>query len=121
MSRRTVLTLAVLVPLSLVLVLAAQRAATTRIPQFENDAVKVWKTTISPRQPLTQHRHENGRVLVALRGGKVRIVPQSGEPRTVTWESGKAYWLAADPPGQLHSDENIGEGDIEVVVVELKR
>src|SRR5207247_9032636 len=72
-------------------------------------------------RPLEMHRHENGRVLVALRGGTIRIVPQSGAPRNLTWETGKAYWLPADPPGAAAADEHAGTDEIEVVVVELKR
>jgi len=93
---------------------------TRRTPQFENEAVRVWRSSIAPRQPLTMHRHENGRVLVALTGGTVKIVPESGPSRTVTWESGKAYWLPADPPGERHADLNEGPEPIEVMVVELK-
>ena len=94
--------------------------STVRTPQFENDSVRVWKTSIAPGQPLTMHRHENGRVIVALTDGTLRIVKESGESRTVTWEKGKAYWLAADPPGQKHGDLNQGQEPIEVMVVELK-
>jgi quercetin dioxygenase-like cupin family protein len=93
---------------------------TVRTPQLENDAVRVWKTSIAPGQPLTLHRHENGRVIVALTDGTLRIVKESGESKTVTWEKGKAYWLAADPPGEKHGDLNEGQEPIEVMVVELK-
>jgi quercetin dioxygenase-like cupin family protein len=93
---------------------------TRRTPQFENDSVRVWRSSIAPQQPLTMHRHESGRVLVALTGGTVKIVKESGESRTVTWESGKAYWLPADPPGERHADLNDGREPIEVMVVELK-
>jgi hypothetical protein len=37
----------------------------------------------------------------------------------VTWETGKAYWLSADPPGEKHGDLNEGKDPIEVMVVEL--
>src|SRR5258706_13099563 len=80
--------------------------STVRTPQLENDAVRVWKTSIAPGQPLTLHRHENGRVIVALTDGTLRIVKESGESKTVTWEKGKAYWLAAEPPGEKHADIN---------------
>jgi quercetin dioxygenase-like cupin family protein len=93
---------------------------TRRTPQFENESVRVWRSSIAPQQPLNMHRHENGRVLVALTGGTVKIVKESGESRTVTWESGKAYWLSADPPGERHADINQGPESIEVMVVELK-
>lgn len=100
---------------------AEQARTTQRIPQFENDEVSVWKTIIEPRQPLAMHRHENGRVIVALKGGTLRIVPENGEPRDVTWETGSAYWLPADPPGELHGDVNEGGEAIEVMVIEMRR
>jgi quercetin dioxygenase-like cupin family protein len=95
-------------------------SVTRRIPQLENDSVKVWKSIIAPNQPLSLHRHEAGRVIVALKGGTLKIVEASGESREVQWESGKAYWLDADPPGTTHGDVNPGKEPIEVIVVELK-
>ena len=41
---------------------------TRRTPQFDNESVRVWKSTIAPGQPLSLHRHESGRVIVALDG-----------------------------------------------------
>jgi quercetin dioxygenase-like cupin family protein len=101
-------------------VLAQQASATRRIPQLENSSVRVWKSIIAPNQPLSMHRHEAGRVIVALKGGTLRIVQASGESREVQWETGKAYWLDADPPGTTHGDVNPGAEPIEVMVVELK-
>ena len=100
---------------------AAQVPATTqRFPQFENENVAVWKTVIAPNQPLSMHRHERGRVLVALKGGTLKIVPENGEPRLVTWETGNAYWLPADPPGEMHGDVNESNETIEVMVIEMR-
>ena len=104
-----------------ILALAQQQTGTRRIPQFENDDVRVWKSIITPRQPLNMHRHDHPRAIIALAGGSLKIVKQSGEARTVTWETGKAYWLPADPPGELHADVNDTEQPIEVMVVELKK
>lgn len=103
-----------------VVALSGQQMTTRRIPQFENDSVRVWKSIILPKQPLSMHRHENGRTIVALVGGSLRIVKESGESRVVTWETGKAYWLDADPPGELHADVNDTDSVIEVIVVEMK-
>ena len=94
---------------------------TRRIPQFENDHVRVWKSIIEPKQPLTQHRHDHGRTLVALVGGTIKIVQADGSSKNVVWETGKAYWLDADPPGQTHADVNEGAKAIEVIVVEMKK
>src|SRR5262245_4706965 len=96
-------------------------SATRRVPQLENDSVRVWKSIIGPAQPLTLHRHEHGRVIVALHGGTLKIAKESGEAKTVTWETGKAYWLDADPPGERHGDQNVGPDPIEVMVVEMAR
>jgi len=104
------------------LVALAQQAATTRrIPQLENEHVRVWKSIIVPNQPLTLHRHDFGRVIVALKGGTLKIVPENGDSRSVVWETGSAYWLPADPPNQLHGDLNEGPETMEVMVVEMRR
>jgi len=100
----------------------AQTASTTsqRIPQFENAHVTVWKSIILPKQPLTMHRHEFGRTIVALRGGVLTIVQKTGEKKLMNWETGKASWLDADPPGTQHADVNEGPEPIEVMVVQMK-
>jgi len=95
---------------------------TRREPQFENEHVRVWKSIIMPNQPLAVHRHDHGRTIVALRGGTLDVVDATGKSlKQITWESGKAYWLAADPPGEQHGDMNRGTTPIEVIVVEMRR
>jgi hypothetical protein len=96
-------------------------AATQRIMQFENDDVKVWKSVVVPNAPLAMHRHEHGRVIIALRGGTMKIVEQNGASEAHVWETGKAYWLPANAPGTMHADVNAGNQPMEVMVVELKK
>lgn len=99
----------------------AQPDATTgRTPQFENEHVVVWKSVIVPNQPLEMHRHDNPRAIIALRGGTLLVVNEAGEEREMNWETGNAYWLDADPPGELHGDVNPGPDAVEVIVVQLK-
>jgi quercetin dioxygenase-like cupin family protein len=93
---------------------------TQRIPQFENDDVKVWRSVVMPNTPLAMHRHEHGRVIIALTGGTMKIAEQNGASETHDWETGKAYWLPKNAPGEMHSDVNAGDKPIEVMVVELK-
>jgi beta-alanine degradation protein BauB len=98
---------------------ALQTQTTRREPQFENEHVRAWKSIIMPNQPLALHRHEFGRTIVALKGGTLDVVNDKGETmKTMVWETGKAYWLDADPPGELHGDMNRGTEPIEVIVVE---
>ena len=106
------------------MVLAQQQAqsGTRREPQFENPHVKVWKSIIMPNQPLSQHRHDHGRALIALTDGHLNVVDKDGKKvNSYTWKAGKAYWLDADPAGQTHADVNDTSKPIEVIVVELKK
>lgn len=92
-----------------------------RFPQFENEEVKVWKSVVLPNQPLAMHHHDNPRVIVALTGGVMNLVEQNGPTEREVWETGKAYWLPAMPPGTMHADVNVGDKPIEVMVVELEK
>jgi hypothetical protein len=117
-TRATFLLAIVLTPIaSLVCQPAAQNP---RIPQFENDDVKVWKTTVIPNAPLAMHTHDHPRVIVALSGGTMKVVNENGSSETHVWETGKAYWLSAEEGKKRHADANQGSRPIEVMVVELK-
>jgi beta-alanine degradation protein BauB len=102
-------------------VIFSQPPTTQRYPQFENDQVKVWRSVIMPNAPLPLHRHDHPRVIIALSGGTMNIVTQGAGTEVHKWETGKAYWLPANPPGQMHTDVNAGDKPIEVMVVELEK
>jgi hypothetical protein len=98
------------------------QGTTRREPQFENEHMRVWKSIILPNQPLALHRHEYGRAIIALVGGQLSVVDDNGkELDTYDWETGKAYWLGPDPPGEMHADVNRSGHPIEVIVVELQK
>jgi hypothetical protein len=117
-SRRFLIALVLLEGLGL---LHSQLTKTQRFPQFENDDVKVWKSVVLPNAPLNMHRHDHPRVIIALTGGTMKIVDQSGAAEEHVWETGKAYWLSANPPNTMHADVNAGDKPIEVMVVELEK
>jgi hypothetical protein len=94
---------------------------TQRFPQFDNEDVKVWKSVVMPNTPLTMHRHEHPRVIIALSGGTMKIVESGGKSEEHVWETAKAYWLPTNPPGTMHADVNAGDKPIEVMVVELEK
>jgi quercetin dioxygenase-like cupin family protein len=98
----------------------AARRSQTLIPQLENDAVHVWKTVLAPHEAIGMHRHEHGRVVVALKGGILSIPQEHGETRKLVLETGKAYWLDADPPGELHGDRNDSSKPLELMVIEMQ-
>ena len=83
---------------------------------FENDVAVCWKTTVAPNNPLKMHRHDRSRCIVGLQGGTLKKTEEDGTVSDLTFETGKAYWLDADPPDELHADVNEGERDIVVTV-----
>jgi hypothetical protein len=91
-----------------------------RVPQFENDEVRVWKTTVPPNAPLSMHTHDHPRVIVALSGGVMKVVYESGGSEVHQWDTGKAYWLSSEEGKKRHADANQSDKPIEVMVVELK-
>lgn len=94
---------------------------THRVPEFSNDKVNVWQTTIYPgsAQVLSMHRHEHNRVVVAFDDGELKIKNDKGDVHYLKLTKNKAYYLQKDVPGELHSDENISHHPIKVLVVEL--
>lgn len=100
--------------------LAFAQTQTGRTLQFANDDMKVWKSVIAAGNPLPLHRHDHPRVLIALKGGTMDIREETGQSDIQNWETGKAYWLPANPK-TLHQDVNVGNEPIEVIVVELQK
>lgn len=73
MSRAAVLA-AILLGAIFVMHSQQNAALTQRIPQFENDDVKVSKSVVLPSARLAMHRHEHPRVIIALSGGTMKFV-----------------------------------------------
>ena len=89
-----------LVPIAFIAGFALAQTApqTGREALFDNAEVKVWKSVVLPNSPLPLHRHEHPRVIVALKGGTMKVLEEIGPSETHVWESGKDYWLPANPP-----------------------
>lgn len=101
----------------------AEEQKTVRIPQLSNKEVSVWTTVIYPnkKQILKMHRHEHNRVIVALDNGLLKVVNNKGKEHFLKLEKDKAYYLSKDVPGELHTDENMSNHPIKVVVIELNK
>lgn len=97
-----------------------QNVPSTKVPQFENEHVKVWKTTFLPRQRLKLHRHDKTRIVVGLKGGVLTKIEESGETSPLAYETGKAYWMPKDAQDVLHGDINESDEPIEVMIIEFK-
>jgi len=98
-----------------------QQQPSHREPQFENSQMEAHYSLVMPHQPLTFHRHDHARTIVALTDGVLKAVDKSGKVlHTYTWKKNHAYFYEKDPPGQMHADVNDTSKPIEVMVVELR-
>src|SRR5262245_734158 len=99
---------------------AQPRAEMQRLPQFDNDRAVSWKSVIPPHTESTLHRHDRYRSVVAIVGGDLKTVAPDGKATVTRYETGKSYWFAPMPPGEMHKDVNDTGKSIELIVVELK-
>jgi hypothetical protein len=108
--------------IAIVLALALQspRPELTRLPQFENDRAISWKSVIPPHTESTLHRHDRYRTIIGVVGGDLTTADEKGQKTVTRYETGKAYWQAPMPPGQMHKDVNETDKTIELIVVEMK-
>ena len=96
------------------------QAEMRRVPQFENDRAVSWRSVIPPHTESTLHRHDRYRTIVAIVGGDLTLVGADGRKTVVHYETGRAYWQAPMPAGEMHKDANETAKAIELVVVEIK-
>ena len=99
---------------------AFAQAQMTRVPQFDNDRAVSWRSVIPPHTESTLHRHDRYRTIVAIVGGDLTLVGADGKKTVVHYETGKAYWQAPMPAGEMHKDANETSKTIELVVIEMK-
>ena len=83
--------------------------------RFENDRVRVLERTLRPGEREKEHSHPSYLIIVA-KGGRVRDHGADGKVAEVEIKTGDV--LYREP--KTHWSENVGETDIDVIVVELK-
>ena len=106
--------------LAAVLVAQAARPEMQRVPQFDNDRAASWKSIIPPHTESTFHRHDRYRSVIAIVGGDLKTVAPDGKATVTHYETGKSYWFAPMPAGEMHKDVNDTDRTIELIVVEMK-
>ena len=83
--------------------------------EFENDRVRIIRIKYGPGEKSVMHTH-GPNVSVNLTAGIVRFNAPDGTHQDVPAEIGAAQWSDAEE----HLPENLGDGSLEVVLVELK-
>ncbi len=102
------------------LAIQAPKPEMTRVPQFDNERAVSWTSVIPPRTESTLHRHDRFRTIVGIAGGDLTTVDAHGKKTVTRYETGKSYWQAPMPAGEMHKDVNETDKTIELVVIELK-
>jgi beta-alanine degradation protein BauB len=89
---------------------------------FENDRVKVWEIRLAPGERLPAHRHVLDYFWTAVNAGSSRQHTDDGTTREVSYEEGETrFFRFGQGEYLLHDLENIGNGDLTFVTVELHR
>ena len=92
------------------------------VVMLENDDVRVLDTRIAPGETVPLHTHRWPSVLYVLSWSDFVRRDERGEvaldSRTAGLAPPKALWSAALPP---HTLENVGDRDIHIISVELKK
>lgn len=104
-----------------------------RIPELKVDLssnagsseVMIWRSIIPPKQAntsgLSMHRHNYSRLLIPLTPGTLQRVDADGSTTNYILEVGKPVPLTVDTADGFHTDENLGNKPIEVMVVQFNQ
>jgi hypothetical protein len=94
-----------------------------RVPIFENDKVRVWRSVIAPDDPLPAHSHDKPRVVIPLQDVHLKRVQNGSDTEDYSFLFRQAYWEPAEADGathEVHANTVAGDGTREVMVVEIK-
>lgn len=85
-------------------------------PKFENEFVRIWDVTVSPRDATLWHAHREDNVIVALGDANLRIETAGAAPSEGVWKFGEVRFGKAT---YVHRAINIGTTSFHNVTVEL--
>jgi len=84
--------------------------------EFENAQVRVFRVKLGPKESIPLHEHALNRVVTYLTGQKVKITTPDGKSEISQHQAGDAGW---DGPAK-HTEEDLNDSPLEVLVVEVK-
>lgn len=83
---------------------------------FDNRQVRVLRVRIGAKEKLPFHEHGFNRVVVYLTDTRVLVTDESGKATEAAAKAGEIRWAGAGK----HSEENLEDRPVEVIVVESK-
>jgi quercetin dioxygenase-like cupin family protein len=84
--------------------------------EFENDQVRVFRVNIGPHESTPIHEHQLHRVMVYLTDANVRVTSADGKVETTPRKAGDI----AEGGAARHSEQNLGDKPVQIIVTELK-
>jgi quercetin dioxygenase-like cupin family protein len=85
------------------------------VVEFENDKVRIIRIKYGPHEKSVMHTH-GPNASIFITSGTVRMTTPDGKSEDVSMQAGDVAWADAEE----HLPENLGDGPVEVVLVELK-
>jgi uncharacterized RmlC-like cupin family protein len=86
--------------------------------KVDNDRVRILNAVDRPHNKGALHKHDVNRVMIYLTPGDLDIVYQDGRTDHQHWKANDIAW---SPAGALHTSENVGSGELQIVEIELKK
>lgn len=83
--------------------------------EFENDLVRVLRISYGPGEKSVMHEHPAG-VAVFLNDQRAKFTYPDGKTEEISSKAGQTIWT----PAGKHLPENIGDGRLELILVEIK-
>jgi mannose-6-phosphate isomerase-like protein (cupin superfamily) len=102
-----------------VMVTAAHLAGNTAKSEvlFDNEHMRVVKTTLEPHQQAPLQEPGRNRVVIHLGGGEMTQTTPDGKAAKVEFKDREVRWM---PAGTPHTRENAGSQPFQIVEIELK-
>lgn len=83
--------------------------------EFENSRVRVLRVKYGPHEKSVMHRHPDA-IAIFQQDGRVKFTYPNGKTEEREMKAGQAIFT----PAVKHLPENLTDGDMEVILVELK-
>ena len=84
--------------------------------ELDNPQVRVIRVRMNPKQKIPLHEHALNRVVVYLKPQKIKVTPDGGAATEISPAENEVRFST---PGR-HTEENLGDGPVELLMIELK-
>lgn len=98
---------------------ATTQCETHREQHLDKQDVRVWSTTVCPKQRLAFHTHQHARVAISQETGDLDVIYQDGRKGKIHFEKNVPVYLSATQGRTPHQDVNSGSLPLHITVIEI--